>query len=252
MTALIKIKISTNQKDNWPTFLLEAVLDKEQFCIEVESDQKLCNLCDYLHFSNGKLHFHSSLLGNMNFDFEEIWHYHQRKKYSLTNEPLAKALGIKGIAKPRIWDATCGSGKDSLLIHYFGGVLTSFERNPIIFLLLQDALRRFSLPFNIVFADPSRFNFNHFAQVAPDVIYYDPMYPEKSGSKKSALPRKEMRIFKDLIGEDLDSTIFFDWAKKTALERVVVKRSIQADPLIPNPTASYRGKSTRYDMYKIF
>lgn len=86
----------------------------------------------------------------------------------------------------------------------------------------------------------------------PDVIYYDPMYPEKLGSKKSALPRKEMQIFKQIVGEDHDSFEFISWAKSIAKERVVVKRSLAAKPIMPNPTASYEGKSTRYDMYKIF
>ena len=78
------------------------------------------------------------------------------------------------------------------------------------------------------------------------------MYPEKTGSKKSALPRKEMRIFKEVVGEDLDSDEFLKWALKTAKERVVVKRSLSAPVLMEKPTASYEGKSTRYDMYKIF
>jgi len=78
------------------------------------------------------------------------------------------------------------------------------------------------------------------------------MYPDKTGSKKSALPRKEMRIFKDVVGEDNDSDKFLDWALQTAKDRVVVKRSLQAPELKAKPSASYRGKSTRYDMYKIF
>jgi 16S rRNA (guanine1516-N2)-methyltransferase len=75
------------------------------------------------------------------------------------------------------------------------------------------------------------------------------MYPSK---KKSALARKEMRIFKDLVGEDLDSTLFLEWALKTATERVVIKRPLEALPIKEKPSASYFGKSTRYDMYKIF
>lgn len=39
---------------------------------------------------------------------------------------------------------------------------------------------------------------------------------------------------------------------KTATERVVIKRPLEAAPVKENPTASYTGKSTRYDMYKIF
>ncbi|MBY0413673.1 MAG: class I SAM-dependent methyltransferase, partial [Bdellovibrionales bacterium] len=138
-----------------------------------------------------------------------------------------------------------GTGKDSLLIFYFGAKLTSFERNPAVYLLLKDALQRYPLEFNLVYGDASKIEYSE----RPEVIYYDPMYPTK---KKSALPRKEMRIFKEMVGEDLDSKKFLEWALQTATERVVVKRPLEAGPLIEKPTASYSGKSTRYDMYKIF
>ena len=81
------------------------------------------------------------------------------------------------------------------------------------------------------------------------MIYYDPMYPSK---KKSALPRKEMRIFKEIVGEDRDSDLFFNWAIKTATDRVVIKRPLDAPFIGREPHASYKGKSTRYDMYKVF
>lgn len=239
--------------ESWPPFLQSAVADKNNFCLEIESERKLCDLCDYLYFSEGILHFHQQELGNMVFNFEETYSYHQRQHYALSREPLAKALGIKGETRPLIWDATCGTGKDTLLINYFGGVLRSFERHPAIYLLLADAKRRFPLNFELVFADASRL----YSQIEndadrPDVIYYDPMYPEKTGSKKSALPRKEMRIFKEVVGEDLDSVEFLEWALKTARSRVVVKRAKSAPFVKEKPTASYEGKSTRYDMYKIF
>jgi 16S rRNA (guanine1516-N2)-methyltransferase len=252
MNDLIKIKISDTNSESWPLFLNAPMADKSKFYLEIESEHKLCNLCDYLFFSEGKLKFHSADLGLMSFDFEEIYSYHQRQNYALSREPLAKALGIKGESKPYIWDTTCGTGKDSLLINYFGGILKSFERHPAIYLLLADAKRRFPLNFELVFADASQFYSQISENDRPDVIYYDPMYAEKSGSKKSALPRKEMRIFKEMVGGDLDSFEFLEWALKTARSRVVVKRALNAPLLRENPSASYEGKSTRYDMYKIF
>jgi 16S rRNA (guanine1516-N2)-methyltransferase len=247
MNDLIKIKMSDANDSSWPSFIHDAVAAKDIFNIVVESERKLCRNCDYLYFSEGALHFYSSFLGDMSFDFEETYSYHQRQKYAITKEPLAKALGIKGTSEKRlIWDTTCGTGKDSLLIHYFGANLTSFERNPAVFLLLKDALHRYPLDINLVFADASKLPA---PEIRPEVIYYDPMYPSK---KKSALPRKEMRIFKEMVGEDLDSQDFLEWAMKTATERVVIKRPLEADPVREKPTASYTGKSTRYDMYKIF
>lgn len=249
MNELIKIKMSDVERQSWPSFLEEAVVNQNHFCLEVESERKLCENCDYLFFSEGILRFHSAELGLMSFDFEEALRYHERQHYALRKEPLARALGIKGETKPSVWDTTCGTGKDSLLIQIFGARLKSFERHPAVFLLLKDAARRFPVAFDIVFGDASQLKIEEADR--PDVIYYDPMYPEKKGSKKSALPRKEMRIFKEIVGEDHDSTQFLEWALKTAKERVVVKRALSADPVRANPTASYEGKSTRYDMYKI-
>ena len=250
MNSLIKIKMSDVNLSDWPLIIQDAVNNKNKFCIELESERKLCDLCDYLYFSEGKLHFHSHDLGVMCFNFEELFLYHQRQNYALSKEPLARALAIKGAGEKRvIWDTTCGTGKDSLLIHIFGAKLMAFERNPAIYLLLEDALRRFPLDFKLTFGDASKLDPDHGLNDRPEVIYYDPMYPSK---KKSALARKEMRIFKDLVGEDLDSGEFLDWAMKTATERVVVKRPLEALPVKENPTASYSGKSTRYDMYKIF
>lgn len=247
MNDLIKIKMSDANESSWPTFIHDAVAAKELFKLVVESERKLCENCDYLYYQDEKLKYHSSELGEMCFDFEETYSYHQRQKYAITKEPLARALAIKGTSEKRvIWDTTCGTGKDSLLIHYFGANLTSFERNPAVYLLLKDALRRYPLDINLVFADASLLPI---PEIRPEVIYYDPMYPSK---KKSALPRKEMRIFKEMVGDDTDSQIFFEWAMKTATERVVIKRPLEASPIKENPTASYSGKSTRYDMYKIF
>ena len=230
----------------WPDFLKSALTENERFSLVVEPERKLCDLCDYLYYREGILSFHSNELGEMSFDFEELMKYHQRQKYALSKEPLAKALGIRGSGEKRlIWDTTCGTGKDSLLISFFGAKLTSFERNPAVFLLLKDALRRFPVDFHLEFGDARTLTLSE----RPEVIYYDPMYPAK---KKSALARKEMRIFKEIVGDDPDSKEFLEWALKTATERVVVKRPLEAEPIKEKPTASYTGKSTRYDMYKIF
>lgn len=246
MNELIKIKMSDENASLWPSFLQEAVAVKDKFSLEVEPERKLCDLCDYLYYRDGILSFHSNELGEMSFDFEELMKYHQRQNYALSKEPLAKALAIKGSGEKRvIWDTTCGTGKDSLLISYFGARLTSFERHPAVYLLLKDALQRYPVDFHLEFGDARTFPLVN----KPEVIYYDPMYPAK---KKSALARKEMRIFKEIVGDDPDSSDFLEWALKTATDRVVVKRPLEADPIKDKPSASYTGKSTRYDMYKIF
>lgn len=246
MNELIKIKICDLDRDLWPSEFSEFVAKNDNILVSVESQMRLCSNCDYLFFEDGLLKFHSSELGVMNFDFKEYKDYHNKCNYSISKEPLAKALGIKGNAKDRvIWDATCGTGKDSVLIQHFGAKVMAFERNVAVYLLLKDAQRHYDLGIDLFFGDASSFQ----DLERPDVIYYDPMYPTK---KKSALARKEMRIFKEIVGDDSDSKDFLTWARTIARDRVVVKRPLEAAPIHENPSASYKGKSTRYDMYKIF
>lgn len=246
MNELIKIKISDFNRESWPSDFSEFVAKYEGKLVCVESEMKLCSNCDYLFFENDLLKFHSSELGVMSFDFKEYKDYHNKCNYSISKEPLAKALAIKGNDKSRvIWDTTCGTGKDSVLIQHFGAKVVAFERNVAVYLLLKDAQRHFDLGIDLFFGDARSFE----NLERPDVIYYDPMYPSK---KKSALARKEMRIFKEIVGDDPDSSDFLAWAKTRARDRVVVKRPLEASPIHEKPSADYKGKSTRYDMYKIF
>ena len=242
MNPLIKLNIQSFHIAPETAFLTDFVNKK---LVDIQITSEMSNADDYLYFKNNQLYFHSKNLGIMTFDFASDLRYHQRQKYALSKEPLAKALGLVGMPDKDVWDATCGTGKDALLISHFKAKLTTFERHPAVYLLLADAKRRCAVNFEIIFGNASlMLPINR-----PAVIYYDPMYPEK---KKSALARKEMRIFKDIVGVDLDASEFLDWARSFATERVVVKRSRLAPNIGPKPSASYEGKSTRYDMYKIF
>jgi 16S rRNA (guanine1516-N2)-methyltransferase len=81
----------------------------------------------------------------------------------------------------------------------------------------------------------------------PDVIYLDPMYPHK---EKSALVKKEMRVFQSLVGEDLDADALLAPAIALAKYRVVVKRPSYAPPLAnKKPSTSINMKKNRFDVY---
>jgi 16S rRNA (guanine1516-N2)-methyltransferase len=199
--------------------------------------------------------FYNKEKGSLYFDLKKELSSHRQKNYSLKEEPLAKSLAIKkSDSNKMIWDATAGTGKDLMLIKHFvlgtNTKMIAFERNPLIYLLLFNGLFHAGITeVKLIYAD-SLDVFAKKAEVAkPDIIYYDPMYPEK---KKSALPRKEMQIFKELIGPDLDTQNFLQHFRAIAKDRVVVKRSLMAEMIAPDATASYKGKSTRYDMYKCF
>jgi len=82
---------------------------------------------------------------------------------------------------------------------------------------------------------------------APQGIYLDPMFPHRD---KSALVKKEMRVFRPLVGDDLDAPALLEAALALATHRVVVKRPRKA-PIIEGgkPSHSLEGKSSRYDIY---
>ena len=81
----------------------------------------------------------------------------------------------------------------------------------------------------------------------PQVIYLDPMFPHRD---KTALVKKEMRLFRPLVGADQDAPALLAAALALASHRVVVKRPRKA-PCIEGPKPSYalEGKSSRYDIY---
>ncbi len=81
----------------------------------------------------------------------------------------------------------------------------------------------------------------------PDVVYLDPMYPHK---KKSALVKKEMRVFQSLVGADLDADALFAPAYELATKRVVVKRPDYAEFLGgAKPSMAIETKKNRFDVY---
>ncbi|MEN8828818.1 MAG: class I SAM-dependent methyltransferase, partial [Lentimonas sp.] len=83
----------------------------------------------------------------------------------------------------------------------------------------------------------------------PDVVYLDPMFPERS---KSALVKKEMRVFHHLVGEDTDADALLPLALNKARYRVVVKRPRLAPFLNETkPSHSLTGKRNRFDVYVI-
>lgn len=82
-----------------------------------------------------------------------------------------------------------------------------------------------------------------------DVVYLDPMFPHRD---KSALVKKEMQLFRPVVGDDPDASALLEAALACARYRVVVKRSRRA-PAIEGvaPGLTLEGKSSRYDVYPL-
>jgi 16S rRNA (guanine1516-N2)-methyltransferase len=169
------------------------------------------------------------------------------KKSSIQKELLARAVGIKGAHRPKVLDLTGGLLGDALLLLSFGCEVLAVERHPVIRFLIQSALENATHPklekFQFLNGDAlSVLEGQREVQVA----FFDPMFED---ANKKASPRKEMRIFRDLVGKDADAVEVFHKAHEMSLKRLVVKRPRHSVFLGPKPNVEYIGKSTRYDVY---
>jgi 16S rRNA (guanine1516-N2)-methyltransferase len=180
---------------------------------------------------------------------------YRRQNASLRKEMLLRALGLKNKSPKKIVDATAGLARDSFILASLGFEVTLLERSPLIFALIEDAIHRalsqsdvapIVKRLHLIQTDAINWLQNN---ASPDIIYLDPMFPER---KKTALSKLDMRIFHDIVGEDTDAAPLLKIALTCASERVVVKRPRLAPPLANLlPTFSMEGKSNRFDIYLI-
>jgi 16S rRNA (guanine1516-N2)-methyltransferase len=195
---------------------------------------------------------------SISIDFLSAQLNYRKQRGGGRKQLIAKAVGIKSGYRPKIIDATAGLGIDAFILASLGCEVTMLERSPIIGALLEDGLLRAkeqlessNIKLNLVIADAREFLTTLSPKQYPDVIYLDPMYPER---RKSALNKKNMRMLRDIVGEDLDSWELLAVAIKVATKRVVVKRPRLAPAIAPpkadiKPDIVYRGKSCRFDVY---
>ncbi len=181
---------------------------------------------------------------------------HRRRFGGGRGQPLAKAVGLKGSASPQVVDATAGLGRDAFVLASLGCAVTLVERSPVVAALLADGLARgahdaevapIMARMRLVNADAAEYLQRLQGDERPDVVYLDPMYPHR---EKSALVKKEMRAFRELVGEDPDADRLLPAALAAARQRVVVKRPDYAEPLAgPKPTLAIPTKNHRFDVY---
>lgn len=200
---------------------------------------------------NGQFWLHSDVPGEkpigIEIDRELKRHEEFFKKSSLQKELLAKAVGVKGPYRPKVLDLTAGMLGDSLLLLSFGCEVWATERHPVMSFLISSALQNASHPrlknFHFIASDAKAI-----LESPPslEVIYFDPMFEDPN---KQASPRKEMRIFRSLVGQDQDAEKVFQKARALKPKRLVVKRPRHSQILVEKPSVEYMGKSTRYDVY---
>jgi len=193
--------------------------------------------------------------GPVRVDFLEGAVAHRRQHGGGSGQMIAKAVGIQPGIRPAILDATAGLGRDAFLFAQLGCQVTLIERHPLVGALLADGLAR-------ALGDPEvgpiieRMQLRQgdaiglmqaWSEAPPQVIYLDPMFPHR---EKSSLVKKEMRVFRPLVGGDDDASQLLLAALNLATHRVVVKRPRKA-PSVEGPVPGYvlEGKSSRYDIY---
>lgn len=192
--------------------------------------------------------------GAIAFNFEENARMKrfQHAKHE-RNQPLAKAVGVsKGMRS--IMDATAGWGIDTQMFLGWGFEVTALERNPVLAALWEHAIKnvrdahlRGALE-RLDFKEASAIEFLRSSEDCWDVIYLDPMYPERKRGKLAV--KKEMQIFRHLLGDDLDADALFELAKSKARHRVVVKRPKHAEHLLEQtPDLIVKGTVVRFDVY---
>lgn len=183
---------------------------------------------------------------------------HRRRFGGGRGQLIARACGLGQGVTPSVIDATAGLGRDAFVLASLGAEVLMVERVAAIHALLEDGLTRaladpatheIAARMSLVHGDGTRQLAALVAGsgVAPQVIHLDPMFPHRH---KSALVKKEMRLFRALAGDDVDAPQLLEAALDVATHRVVVKRPRKAPPIEgPIPRHVIEGKTSRYDLY---
>lgn len=184
------------------------------------------------------------------------------KQGRLQQELLVKAARAKGVEHPWAIDATAGFGEDSLLLAAAGFAVDLYEQDCVIAALLQDALDRAAddpalaaavARMRLHAGEDSIAGLQQAAAMiergeltAPDVVYLDPMFPERT---KSAAVKKKFQLLHHLEQPCADEEMLVEAALAVHPRKVVIKRPVKG-PLLAGIKPSYQlaGKAVRYDV----
>ena len=168
--------------------------------------------------------------------------------------PIARAVG----EARTVVDATAGLLGDSFLLAVAGYEVTAIERSALVYLLAKDGLERAERDprlaellggrLRLLQSDAREWLAARAGSAeAPDAVVIDPMFPPKR--KRSALPRKEMAVLREVVGADADAAQLLAAARKCARMRVVLKRGDDASELA-EPDWSIEGTTVRFDVWR--
>ena len=171
----------------------------------------------------------------------------------LNHEMLVHASKTK-TPHPTAIDATAGMGEDSFLLAAYGYNVIMFEQNPVIACLLADALKRARSNKDTAYiADRMRLvngsSIELMASYAenPDVVYLDPMFPER---RKSGLIGKKLQLLQKLEQPCIDESALLDAAIGIRPKKIIIKRPLKGGYLADRkPSYTNEGKAIRYDCF---
>ncbi len=169
-------------------------------------------------------------------------------------ELLIQAIKIRKKIPATVVDATGGLGRDAFLLAAAGCKVDVFEQNHFIGALLADGLKRAALaPQTARVCNRITLHIQntveHIGELCPppEVVYLDPMFPERD---KSAKVKQNLRILRYIEGDQGEDRELFAavWAIKP--RKIVVKRPLKSAPLCEiRPTYTLKGKAVRFDVY---
>lgn len=222
-----------------------------------------------LTFERGRLSLcmgGSKAPGAISVDFE-AGTFDYRRRGNLRGESVVKAAGLKGPHVPSVIDTTAGLGQDAFILAAAGCEVQLIERSALLAALLEDGLRRALLSLDRNVAETARRMHLRIGDSRvwlasdeldqPDLVYLDPMFPER---RKSARVKKEMFVLQQLLhgtshempGNGVNEDSLLDLALEKARKRVVVKRPRLAACLDERrPDFQVSGKSSRFDVYLV-
>ena len=176
-----------------------------------------------------------------------------RRQIGIKSDLLARAIGYKKNAPAQcVLDATAGLCRDSFHMACLGCKVVALETNEMIFQVVSKHVERLPEKYDLslVQANAQSYIPNLETPSQFDVIYLDPMFPEK---KKSARSGKESELLKALapICSIEEEVRLVQAALDHASQRVVVKRPLYAPAILPRPDIQFKGKAVRYDVYLV-
>lgn len=173
---------------------------------------------------------------------------------SVKKEAVARAVGMKNRSALSVIDATAGLCRDSFILASLGCHVVALERDPLVYSLVEDSLRRayttpelVGLSGQLEYKLCSSIDYLQQGGAPVDAIYLDPMFPEK---QKSAKVKKDMRFLQAVVGPDQDSTLLLQAALAYPCKRVAVKRPAHATSIAHlTPQFTLGSKKFRFDIY---